>query len=88
MRNNWGLWDKDSDLHKYFLSIGIWHADDASGIISESFARQLRGEPINLEEQVQHYKDYWKNMEDNTVTEVLIDNKAAKVISFIWGKKK
>lgn len=31
MRNTWGLWDDDSELRKFFNSIGIFHADDMSG---------------------------------------------------------
>lgn len=64
MRNNWGLWDKESDLHKWFASHGITHADDMSGIILTSFRRRLLGQPIGFEQQVENYKSYWRQMED------------------------
>lgn len=60
MRNNWGLWS-GSKLQEYFHDLGIRHADDMSGIILESFQRTLRDEPIELEEQVEYYRNYWKD---------------------------
>lgn len=63
MRNNWGLWDKESDLHKWFNSIGIWHADDMSGIILTSLKRRLLGQPLGVEDQVRYYQAYWARME-------------------------
>ena len=58
MRNNWGLW-KGSELAKYFNSLGIYHADDMSGIIMESLVRTVRGLPIDIEGQVKHYREFW-----------------------------
>ena len=63
MRNMWELWDKRSILNHYFNSIGIFHADDMSAIIMESFKRILNGEPIELDKQVKFYKDYWAKHE-------------------------
>ncbi len=60
IRNEWGLWDEKSELHKWFKSIGIWHADDMSGIIFDSLKRKLKGEDIKLDEQVENYKEFWK----------------------------
>jgi len=34
-----------------------------SGIILDSFWRQLNGKPIKLDEQIKHYQDYWKKAE-------------------------
>jgi hypothetical protein len=31
-----------------------------SAIILDSFWRHLNGKAINLDEQVKHYRDYWK----------------------------
>ena len=59
MRNNWGLWG-GSRLAKYFNGIGIFHPDDMSGIILDSFWRHLNSQPLKLEEQVAHYQRYWK----------------------------
>ena len=59
MRNNWGLW-KGSRLSKYFNEKGIFHPDDMSGIILDSYHRSLTGREINLDQQVKYYQDYWK----------------------------
>jgi hypothetical protein len=62
MRNNWGLWG-GSRLSKYFNLKGINHPDDMSGIILTSYYRQLTGQEIKLEDQIQYYQDYWKKNE-------------------------
>ena len=59
MRNNWGLWG-GSRLAKYFNGIGIFHPDDMSGIILDSFWCHLNSQPIKLEEQVAYYQRFWK----------------------------
>jgi hypothetical protein len=61
LRNNWGLWS-GSRLKKYFNEIGIYHPDDMSGIILASFWRHLNNKPIQLQEQIKYYQEYWKNM--------------------------
>ncbi|MFH1876715.1 MAG: DUF6794 domain-containing protein [Candidatus Omnitrophota bacterium] len=62
LRNNWGLWS-DSRLKKYFNDIGIHHPDDMSGIILTSFWRHLNNKPIQLQDQISYYRQYWKDME-------------------------
>ncbi len=64
LRNNWGLW-KGSRLSEYFHQLGIRHPDDMSGIIFDSYWRKLHGSPIELEDQVRHYQDYWKSQKTN-----------------------
>jgi hypothetical protein len=59
MRNNWGLWG-GSRLAKYFNGVGIFHPDDMSGVILDSFWRHLNSQPIKLEEQVAYYQRFWK----------------------------
>jgi hypothetical protein len=59
MRNNWGLWG-GSRLAKYFNGIGIFHPDDMSGVILDSFWRHLNGRPLRLEEQVAYYQRFWQ----------------------------
>lgn len=61
IRNEWGMWNPDSDLYKWFAAKGIFHADDMSGIIFTSFERRLRNEPIDLDGQIEFYKNYWKD---------------------------
>lgn len=62
MRNNWQLWG-GSRLSKYFNQIGIYHPDDMSGIIMDSYHRYLKNEEIRLDEQVKSYQEYWRKME-------------------------
>jgi len=63
MRNSWGLWG-GSRLAKWFNAQGITHADDMSAIILVSFWRHLNEKPINLEQQVKYYQDYWKGQNE------------------------
>jgi hypothetical protein len=58
MRNGWGLWG-DSPLSRYFHRLGIYHADDMSGIISTVVSRKVRGVPVNLEGVIAHYRTDW-----------------------------
>lgn len=58
LRNNWGLWT-GGQLRDWFNEKGIWHADDMSGIILESFRRRLNLQPILLESQIEHYQKFW-----------------------------
>lgn len=62
IRNDWGLWNTNGPLHKEFNAIGIFHADDMSGIVLEIAHRILNGYPIDLAGQVNHYKAYWAKM--------------------------
>jgi len=64
MRNNWQLWG-GSRLSKYFNDLEINHPDDMSGIILDSYHRYLNNKEIQLGEQIQYYKDYWKKAELN-----------------------
>lgn len=63
IRNNWGLWTKNSELYNLFNDMGLWHADDMSGVILTSYHRKINNKEINLKEQIQHYIDYWKEYE-------------------------
>jgi len=58
IRNDWGLW-RGSRLAKWFNEQGIWHPDDMSGIILDSYWRHLHNKPIDLESQVKFYVEYW-----------------------------
>lgn len=66
IRNNWGLWDEESPLHKWFKEThGIWHADDMSGIILTSYWRRLHEIDIDVKGQTKFYLDYWKEQDKN-----------------------
>jgi hypothetical protein len=61
IRNKWGLWS-GSPLKDYFKSLGIYHADDMSGIIIKGFWYHLNNKKFDLDKEVKHYRDYWANM--------------------------
>ena len=69
IRNEWGLWN-GGPLRDWFNNIGIYHADDMSGIILTSYQRYLRGEDIGLDERVKHYQQYWVNLGVNIKAEM------------------
>jgi len=62
MRNNWGLW-KGLRLAQYFNKLGIYHPDDMSSIILDSYWRKIHDKPIDLEGQVRYFQEYWKKMD-------------------------
>lgn len=64
IRNNWGLWGQKGKLYKYFKGLGLFHPDDMSSIILRSFHRHLNKKPLNVEEQVKSYLEYW-DRQDN-----------------------
>lgn len=59
MRNNWQLLG-GSRLSKYFNDKGVYHPDDMSGIILDSYLRNLNEHEIKLEEQIKYYQHYWE----------------------------
>jgi hypothetical protein len=63
IRNNWQLWG-GSRLSKYFNDLGIYHPDDMSGIILDSYHRYLTGKEINLQQQLDYLNAYWKVHKD------------------------
>lgn len=62
IRNNWGLWTKDSPLVKYFNDKGIYHGDDMSSIILVSVYRKINGKEIDLDGQIKEIRDYWEKV--------------------------
>lgn len=59
IRNNWGLWDKESIMHEYLFKMGLWHADDMSSFLLTSYHRYLNNKDLALKEQVESYSNYW-----------------------------
>lgn len=64
MRNTWSMWaDRDKPapnaLVSYFWKYGVYHADDMSGIITDSLHRWLNDKPIDLKSQIAHYMKFW-----------------------------
>ncbi len=64
MRNGWNLWEGKNKLSKYFQNMGIYHPDDISSIIIESFHRKLNNEPILLKQQVKYYIASWEKVRE------------------------
>lgn len=62
LRNNWGLW-KESRLAKHFNDIGIFHPDDMSGIILDTFWCELNNKPQRLNKKIAYYQEFWKSQE-------------------------
>lgn len=58
LRNNWGLWG-GSRLSVYFNDMKIFHPDDMSGIILDSYYRHVKGQNLDIEGQKEHYIEYW-----------------------------
>lgn len=61
IRNNWGLWDQKGGLYRYFINNGLGHADDMSSIILTSFHRYYNGKSMDIDNQIEYYKEYWRD---------------------------
>ncbi len=88
MRNNWQLWG-GSRLSKYFNDLGIYHPDDMSGIILESYHRHLNNKELKLEEQIKYYQDYWessKKEELNRKQKEFSEYKVGDILEFNYNK--
>lgn len=88
MRNNWQLWG-GSRLSKYFNDLGIYHPDDMSGIILNSYHRHLNDKEIKLEEKIKYYQDYWENskkVELNRKQEEFLKFKIGDTLEFNYNK--
>lgn len=70
IRNNWCR-GKQGRMAKWFYEKGIHHRDDMSGIILRSFWRHLNSQPIELDEQIKHYQDYWKQVRTEGIVETV-----------------
>ena len=60
IRNQWGFWKGNGALFDFFKLKGIVHPDDMSGIILKSYWRQMNHVDIDLDQQIEYYKNYWK----------------------------
>lgn len=69
IRNNWGLW-KGSELRDFFFNLGVFHADDMSGIIFAKVQAKIRGEEYDLEKEIKRYEDYWIKKGISVVDEI------------------
>ncbi len=65
IRNEWGLWG-GSRLRRYFREKGLFHPDDMSGIILESFWYKLHGQPYDLGAAILTAQAYWESIRNDT----------------------
>ena len=65
LRNNLGLWE-DSKLSRYFNSLGITHPDDMTGIILSGYHCYLKKINYDLQADIKHYQQYWKDLQSKT----------------------
>jgi len=61
LRNNWGLWTKDSEVYELLVKFGLWHPDDMSGFLMICWYRYTNDLPLQIEEQIIFYDQYWVN---------------------------
>lgn len=54
IRDEWGLWKKNTRIYKLLLGLGLTHADDMSAFILRSFHRFLNDRELRLFEQVEN----------------------------------
>ena len=62
LRNAWGLWGKkgSSPLVTELNSMGLFHADDMSGLIISQAIRDIHGKPRDIESEVKVYQEHWR----------------------------
>jgi hypothetical protein len=66
IRNNWHLWDEenmDNELIKFFNFYGIYHPDNMSSIILQSYHNILHDKDMNFLKMIQYYSEYENNQE-------------------------
>ena len=63
IRNEWGLWSKNTALYMLLNEMGLWHADDMSSIILTSYHRKKNNKELQLENQVRESLKFWKDYE-------------------------
>jgi hypothetical protein len=64
IRNHWVYGERDTSIRSYFNELGIYAPDDISSIILTSLHRTLNKKDIQLDQQVETYKAYWKPIID------------------------
>ena len=59
LRRTWGL-SSGSELFTNLYRQGILHPNDMTQIILNSYQRQLKHQPLELQEQIKDSQDYWR----------------------------
>ena len=47
---------------KELNALGLFHADDMSGLVISSAIRDIEGKPRDIEGEIKIYQDHWKKM--------------------------
>jgi hypothetical protein len=72
IRNYYGLWQKNG-LTKYFNEqLGVWHADDMSGILLEALWHRVHGTIYDPFPTVERYKTHWAKSGTNMKGEKIV----------------
>lgn len=71
IRNSRNLWE-DSTLTRELRDMGFTHADDMSSTLIKCAIRDIKGEPRDIQKEVQYYKKYWENAEKGIFPNMLI----------------
>ena len=82
LRNEFGLWKRNSELYGYLYNMGLRHPDDMSSVVLESFWARRHGADYNMEEKVKYYVQYWEDAERREKEE---KERYSKALSFIWS---
>lgn len=61
IRNKY-LWEGKSQLYKDLKNIGLNHPDDMSGFLITCAVKDIQNKNRNVDEQIELYKKYWKNV--------------------------
>ena len=73
IRNEYGLWDRKSDLHKFFREhYGLGHADDMSGVILTVLEAKITDADYNIDLVVNKYKNHWIQLGIDPLTQTEI----------------
>jgi len=60
IRNYYGLWH-DNGLTRYFNNVlGVYHADDMSGILLDALWHRVHGKPYDPTPLIERYRKHWK----------------------------
>lgn len=70
LRNAWKLWHKGTVLNQWFRDhLGLWHADDMSSIILNSFHARVYNYPYDPQADVERFKAHWAKYGINSIEE-------------------
>lgn len=60
MRNDLGLWYRETKIAKWFDAHGIFHGDDRSGTIYRALWYKLHNLPFDITKEAERYAKFWR----------------------------